>query len=153
MKAIAVTVLFFTAMLSFGQGMSFTEAKAKGIFPKVDDVYKSAIHSEPGKAVFRSDDEVAAHIQAYSDFLMDFGAFLDRNNFKREEATRGFNRIYMKPNGTIDYFLYDFKTPLPEAKMKEFEKLLNLYIKKHKFGKTAGEKFAQCSPVTYPKTA
>lgn len=152
MKAIAITILLFVSVLSFGQGMSFTEAKAKGIFPKVDEVYKSAVHSEPDKAVFKTEAEADAHIKAYQEFLIGLGAFLKHNNFTWDEATRGFNRIYMKPDGTIDYFLYDFKTPLSEPKLKEFERLLNLYIKNHKFGRTAGEKFAQCSPVTYPKS-
>ena len=75
-----------------------------------------------------------------------------KNNFTWQENTRSFNRIYLRSDGKVDYFLYDFKTPLPEAKLKEFERLLNLYIKDHDFGISANQKFAQCSPVTYTKS-
>jgi hypothetical protein len=57
----------------------------------------------------------------------------------------------MKPDGTIDYFLYSLRN-IPAEKEAEFQRLLSLYIKDHKFGITAAEKFAQCSPVTYPKS-
>jgi hypothetical protein len=153
MKLFLTICSIILSVAAYSQGMSFKEAKAKGISPKADSIYKSAIHSEADKAVFTAEEDVQRHILAYQKFLQDLGSFLDANNFKWEDVTRGFNRIYMKPDGTIDYFLYDFKTPLREAKQKEFERLLNLYIKDHKFGITAPEKFAQCSPVTYPKTS
>lgn len=138
----------------YGQkGLRFEDAPQKGIeVKKLDADYRSAIDSDPKKAVFKTHAEIEKHVQAYQDFLMDFGAFLLENNFKWTATTRAFNRIYMKPDGTIDYFLYHFNTPLTEKQEKEFNRLLNLYIKDKKFGVTANEKFAQCSPVTYPKS-
>jgi hypothetical protein len=152
MKALAILLLFTTTC--FAQvAMPFKEAREKGIYPQVDSIYKSAFHStEPEKAVFKTEEAVQKHIAAYQDFLLKFGEFLNDNNFKWEESTRCFNRIYMAEDGTIDYFLYDFKTPLSEDKANEFHRLLNLYISQHKFGITAPEKFAQCSPAIYPKS-
>lgn len=152
MKLLAALCLFLSPLLMQAQAaMSIPAAKEKGITVEhLDSVYKSAVHSEPAKAVFKTDAEQQKLAKAYHDFLIDFGAFLIKNNFKWDENTRGWNRIYMKPDGTVDYFLYSFKTLLP-AKEAEFNRLLNLYLKDHKFGITAPVKFAQCSPVTYPK--
>lgn len=153
MKLVAAVCLFVSPLLLQAQAaMSIPTAKEKGITVEhLDSIYKSAIHSEPAKAVFKTDAEQQKLIDAYTNFLTDFGAFLLKNNFKWEEPTRGWNRIYMKPDGTVDYFLYSFKT-LPPVKEAEFNRLLNLYLKDHKFGITAPVKFAQCSPVTYPKS-
>lgn len=153
MKLFAAFCLLINPLLLQAQAaMSIPAAKEKGITVEhLDSVYKSAIHSEPARAVFKTDTEQQKLIDAYTNFLIDFGAFLLKNNFKWEEVTRGWNRIYMKPDGTVDYFLYSFKT-LPPAKEAEFNRLLNLYLKGHKFGITAPVKFAQCSPVTYPKS-
>jgi len=151
MKTLLFSFLFISAF-SYGQkAMSFSEAKEKGIFPKVDSIYKSAVHDDSSKAVFKTDEEIEKHIEAYQKFLQEFGAFLFENNFKWVEQTRCFNRIYMSPDGTIDYFLYQFKGLDPE-KEKEFNRLLALYIKDHKFGVISPVRFAQCSPVTYPKS-
>ena len=149
---ITLCVLVSPLFLQAQAAMSIPEAKEKGITVEhLDSVYKSAIHSEPAKAVFKTDAEQQKLIDAYGNFLIGFGEFLSKNNFKWEDSTRGWNRIYMKPDGTVDYFLYSFKT-LPPAKEAEFNRLLNLYLKDHKFGITAPVKFAQCSPVTYPKS-
>jgi len=153
MKLFAALCLLVSPLLMRAQeAMSIPAAKEKGIIVEhLDSVYKSALHSEPAKAVFKTDAEQQKLIDAYTNFLIDLGEFLRKNNFKWEEPTRGWNRIYMKPDGTVDYFLYSFKT-LPPAKEAEFNRLLNLYLKDHKFGISAPVKFAQCSPVTYPKS-
>lgn len=154
MKAIitSVFILLFSAAMHSQVGMSIPAAREKGItIQNLDSVYKSAIHSEADKAVFKTEEEQEKLINAYRDFLIDFGDYLLKNNFKWAETTKGWNRIYMQPDGTIDYFLYDLKNIAP-AKQQEFNRLLNRYIKSHKFGITAPVKFAQCSPVTYPKS-
>lgn len=90
------------------QAMSFEEAKEKGIYPLVEERYKSAIHSDTSKAVFKTLNASDKHIAAYKSFLSDFGLFLNSKKFYWEDNTRCFNRIYI--NATIDYFLYHFKT-------------------------------------------
>jgi len=141
--------LLFTSFFGYSQtAMSFEEAKQKGISPEVDKVYKGALGDD---GVFKTEEEQQKHIQAYQDFLKGLGVYLESHNFKWDAVTKGFNRIYMRPDGTIDYFLYAFKD-LSKDKEKKFRKLLGEYIKSHKFGITAPVKFAQCSPVTYSKT-
>jgi hypothetical protein len=50
----------------------------------------------------------------------------------------------------VDYFLYKFsKDQITEEKEREFERLLTIFLKNHKFSAFAKEKFAQCSPVKY----
>jgi hypothetical protein len=128
--------------------MPVQEAKQNGILTKVEKEYKGALGDD---GIFKTELEQQKHIDAYRNYLLDFGKFLEKNNFKWDEDTKGWNRIYMKPDGTIDYFLYSFKN-LPEEKEKEFQRLLSLYIKDHKFGNPAPDKFHQCSSVTYPKS-
>lgn len=144
-----LTCLLFTSFFGYSQrAMPFEEAKQKGISPEVDKIYKGALGDD---GVFTTEEDKQRHIATYYNFLKGLGEYLNTNNFKWEDTTKGFNRIYMQPDGTIDYFLYSFKD-LPADKEKEFNRLLNLYIKDHKFGSTAPVKFAQCSPVTYPKS-
>ena len=153
MKKLLPLILILLTAAVFGQeAMPFKEAREKGIYPKVDSIYKSAIDSDISRAVFKTEEDIQKHIAAYQDFLLQFGQFLADNEFEWTEDTRCFNRIYMSPEGRVEYFLYDFKTPLPELKATEFRRLLSLYIKSNNFGVTAPVKFAQCSPVTYPKS-
>ena len=67
--------------------------------------------------------------------------------------TRCFQRIYFSPNGSIDYYLFNFlgkgSDELSQSKQKEFERLLSIFIKKYKFPLTAKVKFAQCSSATF----
>lgn len=151
MKTLAILILFTAT--GFAQvGMPFKEAREIGIYPEVESIYKSAFDSSnPEKAVFKTEEEIQKHIATYKDFIQKLGEYLNDNNLKWKETTRCFNRVYMSEDGTIDYFLYDFKTPITDEKEKEFRRLLNLFISQNKFGNTAPEKFAQCSPVIYPK--
>lgn len=113
----------------------------------LDSTYKSAIHSDPTLAVFQNQEEV---VTAYQSLLQDFGSFLAENNFRWEQNTTSFNRIYFDADGSIDYFLYQFRgTQLSEEKQARFNDLLNQFIQTYRFPLTANLKFAQCSPVTY----
>ena len=91
--------------------------------------------------------------KAYIKLLQDFGKFLTNHNFKWDKPTKCFNRIYFNVDGTIDYFLYNFlgkqEDKLSEEGQKEFNELLNQFIKEYKFTMTSKIKFSQCSPTTY----
>ncbi|PZR22775.1 MAG: hypothetical protein DI539_04590 [Flavobacterium psychrophilum] len=148
-----LSALLLSSYFGYSQiAMPFEQARKEGISPKVDSIYKSAFDGREGyPSVFKKKEDIDRHTNAYRGYLKGLGEFLNQNGFKWEETTKGFNRIYIQPDGTIDYFLYSFKN-LSADKEKEFGRLLNLYIKDHKFGNPAPEKFAQCSPVTYPKS-
>lgn len=82
--------------------------------------------------------------------LTDLATYLSENNFKWGNTTKCFNKIYFQPNGTIDYFLYNFKSgEIDNSKEKEFQRLLNQFIASYKFSLSSQRKFSQCSPVTY----
>lgn len=141
--------LLLTSFFGYSQTiMRVEEAKQSGLLTKVEKEYKGALGDD---GVFKTEEERQKLIETYQNFLISFGQYLYDNNFKWDETTKGWNRIYMNPDGTIDYFLYSLRN-IPAEKEAEFQRLLSLYIKDHKFGITAPEKFAQCSPVTYPKS-
>ena len=155
-------VLFFLLMVCtyiFGQhiGLSFKEAEQRNIkIEHLDSLYKSAVHSDTLLAVFKTELEQGKLQQAYIKMLQDFGKFLAENNFKWEKPTKCFQRIYFNPNGTVDYFLYNFlnknvkpEDQLPQEKQVEFDRLLNKFIQTYQFSVKANVKFAQCSPTTY----
>lgn len=150
MKKLLFSVLFISALSNGQTAMPFEEAKTKGISPKVDTDYQGAIG--PG-GVFTTEADQQKHVDAYHRFLQGLGEYLAENNFKWDDVTKGFNRIYMDPSGKIDYFLYSFRPAIAPEKEKEFRRLLNEYISKTNFGITAPVKFAQCSPVTYTNTS
>lgn len=154
-RTILIYLLLSTlfAAKSFGQGkaLTFQEAEKQGTpFQHLDSLYKSAIHDNIALAVFKSSEEQAQLMQAYAKLLQDLGSFLKKHDFNWERHTRGFNRIYFKPDGSIDYFLYNFPPDqLAPSKASEFARLLNLFIQDYKFAVQAPEKFAQCSPVKF----
>lgn len=144
-----LTSLLLTSFFGYSQTvMPVQEAKQSGILTKVEKEYKGALGDD---GIFKTEQEQQKHIDAYRNYLLEFGKFLGKNNFKWEETTKGWNRIYMQPDGTIDYFIYSLKD-IPAEKEKEFRRLLTLYVKEHKFGNIAPIKFAQCSSVMYPKS-
>lgn len=148
-----VLICFSTFSFYAQEVMLFEEAKEKGIYPAVEEQYKSAVHADSTKAVFVADVDVNRHIQTYQQFIQKLGVFLKEKGFKWDENVRCFNRIYINANGTIDYFLYHFKTKISLEKEEKFKTLVKAYIKANKFGITAPENFSQCSPVVYPKSS
>ncbi|KXK39069.1 MAG: hypothetical protein UZ09_BCD002001108 [Bacteroidetes bacterium OLB9] len=150
------TTLLWICFTACGQhlGLTFQEAEKQGISIKhLDSLYQSAVHTDTSMAVFKTDKEQETMHQEYIKLLQDFGKFLSTNNFVWDKPTRCFNRIYFNTDGTIDYFLFNFlgktEDKPDEEKQKEFQRLLNLFIKDYKFSLTSKAKFAQCSPTTY----
>lgn len=136
--------------------MTFQNAEMQGIkIAKLDSIYKSAVDTDPNKAVFKTSEEQKELRSAYTTLLNDLQKHLTANNFKWENPTRCFNRIYFRPNGKIDYFLYNFivkandPNPISTEKRMQFEKLLATFVKKYQFKLRSDVKFAQCSPVIY----
>ena len=155
MKKVIVCLLSIGLLLanavSAQRVIKFEDAEKNGIGNKhLDSIYKSALHADANLAVFKTPAEKEDLKLAYSKFIQNLGNFLKENNFKWDNPTRCFNRIYMGADGTVEYFLYHFTAnDVPEEKEKQFNKLLTLFVKDHKFGITANERFAQCSPVRY----
>jgi hypothetical protein len=100
--------------------------------------------------VFKTTEQQANLQQAYVKLLQDLGAFLRENGFTWGNQVRGVNRIYLKADGSIDYFLYNFpEGQVAPEKEREFKRLLGLFIQNYRFAVAAPEKFAQCSAVRY----
>jgi len=136
--------------------ITFQKAEKQGLtIGKLDSIYKSAVDTNPEKAVFVSPEAQKNLMLAYTTLLQDLGKYLHEHNFKWEHPTKCFNRIYFQPNGRIDYFLYNFiqkpadVNPISDEKRAAFDELLNLFVKQYQFKLSAPVKFAQCSPVTY----
>ncbi len=152
MKNTLIVLFLLASIGTYGQkAMPFQEAEKQGkSYQTLDSLYKSAVHSDTTLAVFKTPVEQQILQKTYGDFLRELGAFLKTNNFKWEKLTKCFNRIYINSDGTVDYFLYKFsKDQITDEKEQEFDRLLNLFLKDHKFPAIAKEKFAQCSPVKY----
>ncbi|WP_396146095.1 hypothetical protein [Flavobacterium sp.] len=154
---ILLIVLLSNNLYSQSKVFSIEEAQKIGIsIDKLDLEYKSAVHSDITKAVFKTEAQQQKLQESYTKLLQDFGSFLNKNNFKWESKTKCFQRIYFAPNGKIDYFIYNFKLKnvlpenfISEEKQKEFQRLLKLFVKEYTFSSTASEPFAQCSPTSY----
>ena len=150
-------ILSFNNLHSQTKVFTIEEAQKNGFsIEKLDLEYKSAVHSDSTKAVFKTVEEQQKLQESYTKLLQDFGSFLNKNNFKWETKTKCFQRIYFDQNGKIDYFIYNFKLKsvppenlISEEKQKEFQRLLELFVKDYSFSSTSKEKFAQCSPTSY----
>ena len=131
--------------------ITFQDAAKQGIsYQHLDSLYKSAVHTDPKLAVFKTKEEQQKLQTAYINFIQSLAAYLKTNHFKWEKQVHCFNRIYFAPNGKVDYFLYNFPIgEISDSKEKEFTRLLSVFVKNNKFGLTANERFAQCSPIKY----
>lgn len=151
-KPILAISFVFLGLFSFGQvGLTFNEAKHRGLVD-LDSIYIDAVHSDTTKAVFKTEKERENLITSYEQMLQDFGKFLSENNFEWKRQTRGFNRVYFNESGKVDYFLFSIRNSeheLTEEEHKEFQRLLNLFVKDYLFGLTADTKFVQCGSVIY----
>lgn len=151
-----VLIMFISVQFSYGQhiALPFQDAEKQGISIKhLDSIYKNAVNSDTSQAVFKTDTAQEKLQQSYTKLLKDLGNYLSKNNFKWEKRTPCFNKVYFNNEGTIDYFLFIFrgnaKDNPSEAKQKEFQRLLNLFIKDYKFSLTANTKFTQCGGAVY----
>lgn len=151
------TFVFFlficsSTVLAQSKILFFRDVEKAGIsIPHLDSTYKSAVHSNKDLAVFKTPEEEQNLQKAYYSFIKSMGTFLSKNNFVWDAPVRSYNRAYMNPDGTIEYFIFQFGNQLSPEKEKEFLRLVNLYSKDNKFPITASVRFAQCSPVTYGK--
>lgn len=152
-KAIFAALLLFSFFTGFSQRTATTFQKAINSGTSIetlDTVYKSALSSGPDSllAVFRGKEN-----EFYTEYIALLGSLakhLKSNGFSWNKRTKCFNRIYFNEDGTIDYFLFNFKPgEIPADKEEQFEKLLNSFIQDYKFPLPTSSKFAQCSPVTY----
>ena len=130
-------LLLGSITIIFGQqrGMTFQEAENVGIrISFLDSTFKSAVHVDTTKAVFKTEKEQELMSKTYLKLLQDFGKHLNDNNFGWDKPTRCFNRIYFNSDGTIAYFLFNFLGKSPDERpsneqQEAFIKLLNEFIK------------------------
>lgn len=150
MKIILFASLF-VSMIAFGQEVIDSQ-KASELGLGLEDLdarYKSAINAKPEKAVFKSDEEQQELLKAYTDFLQQIGAFISEKKFSWDTKIRGWNRIYMKADGTVEYFIYRLPEDLPVEKKLQFENLLRQFLANHKFPIESPVPFSQCSTVVW----
>ncbi len=151
MKALLFSLLFIlnTYATQAQKAMTFGEAETSGTSIRtLDSLYQSALHSDSTKAVFGNRQDEFTN--SYTRLLKDLNAYLHGHNYRWEQETRCFNRIYFNKEGRIDYFLYNFKKgAIAPEKAGQFEALLNEFIKSYRFPLSAPVKFAQCSPTVY----
>ncbi len=138
----AIVTLSFSSYAQ--QVVPIAKADSAGINLKsLDDAYPDA-----AKMVFS--DQHEEYLMAYYSMLHEFSSFLNQNSFKWGRQIRCFNRIYFAEDGSIDYFLFNFKEgDLSKQQERSFNELLNKFTKTYKFTLTKGTKFAQCGPVSY----
>lgn len=155
-KFYLVLIIISIVQISYGQHIAipFQDAEKHGISIKhLDSIYKNAVNTDTSLAIFKTDTEQEKLQQSYTKLLKDLGNFLSKNNFKWEKKTPCFNKVYFNYDGAIDYFLYVFtgkaEDKPSDARQKEFQRLLNLFINDYKFSLKANTKFTQCGGGMY----
>jgi hypothetical protein len=138
-------LLFISCLFTiniFGQvGYSFSEAKASGItLQHLDSLYERAIDS---------DSKEDYYIDAWTKMFQALKDTLVKENFTWVSPTTAFNRVCFQKNGSIDYFLYKFKTDIDPSKVMEFNAILNRFIKTYRFPKTKNKNFFYTGNIDY----
>lgn len=153
----AVLSVIYLSALAQHTVISLAEARNSGLMQKLDSIYNSAINvADTSLAVFKTESEQEANHKAWINLCQDIKDFCKKNNFIWEMKIKCFQRVYFNSDGTIDYFIYNFKikdvnpegTPSIE-KQNEFSRLLNMFIQEYKYNMTATKKFTQCGGVFY----
>lgn len=144
--------LFFIFQDAFTQlVMSANETTDQGInIEELDSAYTPAIGADSIVTVFQGQEE--AYVKAYYSLIHDLSTYLNQHNFRWGEQVRCFNRIYFAAEGTVDYYIYDFKAYLSDEQKAEFQELINEFMADYQFGLSADQPFAQCSPVNFRDT-
>ncbi|WP_394992870.1 hypothetical protein [Emticicia sp.] len=147
-KTSLILTFFLFSIYAFGQkSMTFQQAEKIGISQKLDSLYRGGIDSDSTKSIFK---DQKAYIESYQQFIFQLGDFLKKNDFKWGKQVRCFNRIYFSKQGTVDYFLYNFKEgQITLEQENTFGNLAQKFIQQAKFGLKTDTQFAQCSPVKY----
>jgi hypothetical protein len=147
------TIIIFISVFAFSSnsqtGVTFQNAPNMGIEMKqLDNIYISGVNVDTSKAAFAGQEN--EFYKAWETMYKELAGFLKENGFKWEQPTRCFNKVYFSSDGSIDYFLYNFRSGnISEEKAMQFDQLLNQFIKTYKFGMSCKVKFSQCGPILY----
>ena len=147
-------IITFICCNESSKGLTFKEAEKIGIyFDSLNLEYKSAVRVDKSDCVFTSDEDIEKVGLAYDKLVNDFLKYLSERNLKWPFPAKCFHKIYFSPDGSIDYFLFNFLNEPPYKVSLEqetkFKKLLNEFIANYKFPITADVKYSQCGSIMY----
>lgn len=126
------------------------QAQKDGVQERVNKTYKSAINvADSTQCVFRRAEDQDRMGAAYVAFMQEFGKYLSDHKFKWGKTTKCWNRIYFGKDGSVEYYLFNFKTSILPEQLTQYKELFTAFAMTHKINMTANEGFAQCSPITY----
>src|ERR1035441_741947 len=148
-----MSLLFILFIQMKGQhlGLSFDAANKSGLnWKTIDSTYKVIYYLGDAKAVFNNLLGLVTFQNAYQKMMTDLETFLKQNNFDwKRPYIMVSTQVYFDTDGTIDYFLYCYlknnpktRLQLPKEKDKEFNRLLNLFIKDYSTNIRINVKFA-----------
>jgi len=144
-----IFLLFTLPALAQPAVQSINSADQQGInIAEIDAKYKSAIHTDPAKAVFA--ELQPEFIKHYHALILEAGNHLKKEGVQIENGTRMFTRIYFSSEGKIDHFFYSAEQAgFSDVQEQEFNEAMSKFLANYKLPIEAGEPFAQCSPVVY----
>lgn len=92
---------------------------------------------------------------SYKSFVRELGNYLYDNGFEWDQRVRYFQRIYFEADGTVAYYLYEFRNATPKGERREqFEELVIEYLTNNELSVENKEHFVLCAPVVLrPKAA
>jgi len=130
---------------------SIDEAEKEGItMQSLAWRYEDAVNVvDNTKCVFKTAVQQDSLANAWSEFLQAVADHLYQNHFKWGKDVKCWNRIFFRADGSVDYYLFDFKTPVTKEQSDKFRALFAAYCTGHKLGMHADRGFAQCGKVTY----
>lgn len=149
-RIVLITLLLAAIQVVSGQNCQTVFETSEAEIARLDSLHPAAVHVDTTLGVFKGREQ--EFMEAWKNFLTDFGAFLNENDLQWEEPTRCFNRIYFNADGTIDTFLFAFKEgEVSEARQERFRELAYRFAADYKLqlDSNAPGKFAQCGPVVY----
>ncbi|TND07961.1 MAG: hypothetical protein FD123_2769 [Bacteroidetes bacterium] len=133
------------------QCMTFQELnKNENRMAKLDSLFPSAVAGDTANKIFPG--KLQQEFQAaWGNYFSGLFQYLADNGLVWGEQTYCFNKIYFSPDGSVQYWLFNFRQAdrIHPDLQDQYHALITSYSKTHKIKIKAGSFFSQCASVDF----
>ncbi len=146
-KTLVVVLLAVGVPCTAQEVVSIKAYHAIGQLNDLDTLYQSGVDADSTRAAFG--DRQEEFIQNYNAFYKDLNKYLFAHDFRWEDTTKCFNKLYFHPDGKVDKYLYSFRGSVSSEKQLLFEELATAFLKDYRFPMMNAIPFRQCGSSTF----
>jgi hypothetical protein len=112
--------------------------------------YPGAVHGDLELGVFNTEETRELHVQSYYGMLREINNHMKTSGLSFGGEVRCMNMVFFNPDGSVDYFLFNFdQGSVDDDTQLRFKNLLQSFLENYTFPMKANTSFSQCGPVRY----